>query len=315
MNARVLECTTAEYLADPAPQPSLSSSIAKVLLERSPAHARLVHPRLGGQRSESTDATDMGSLIHRLVLGKGSELAVVDAGDWRTARAREQRAEARTAGRIPVLAPLLESASFASRAILSGLDRVGIELDSQRGESEVPLLWQEQATMSPLAQRADSDPALWATAAAVTGIEPHWETPPPIWARGMLDHVRRADGRMHVYDLKTCESAHPDACMRAVARFSYDIQAHAYTRAAELVWPEYEGRVSFSFLFVEVEPPYAVTVAQLDGIMRERGRRRWNQAVELWSRCLHTDTWPGYATEPVTLESPGWLLYQEETQR
>jgi hypothetical protein len=88
-----------------------------------------------------------------------------------------------------------------------------------------------------------------------------------------------------------------------------------YTRAAEMAWPEYEGRVEFSFLFVEKEPPHCVTVAKCDGLKRERGRRRWHQAVDIWSRCLHTDTWPGYATEPVTLWSPDWLLKQEEMQR
>lgn len=312
MTSQRLNCTTPEYLADPAPEPSLSSSIAKVLLERSPAHARLVHPRLGGQRSASTDATDMGSLIHRLVLERGSEICRVDAKDWRTEAAKQARAQAREEGRIPVLSKQLGEAVKAAMAITVNLADAGVRLD---GESEVPLLWQEQASMPRLAQAADRDPALWATAAAVTGMAPHWEPPPPIWARGMLDHVVPRYGWLHVYDLKTCESAHPDACMRSVARFGYDIQAHAYTRAAELVWPEYEGRVAFSFLFCEVEPPYAVTVAQLDSIMRERGRRRWERAVEIWSRCLHTDTWPGYATEPVTLESPGWILHQEETQR
>lgn len=312
MSAQRLNCTTAEYLSDPAPEPSLSSSIAKVLLERSPAHARLMHPRLGGQRSDSTNATDMGALIHRLVLGKGTEIQVVDAQNWRTKYAKDARDAARARGHIPVLVNEYSAAVSASKTIGEALAGVDVHLD---GESEVPLLWQEQAIMPRLALVADVDPATWATAAVVTGMAPHWEPPPPIWARGMLDHVTHRDGWLHVYDLKTCESAHPDACIRSVARFGYDIQAHAYSRAAELVWPEYEGRVSFSFLFCEVEPPYAVTVAQLDGIMRERGRRRWERAVEIWSRCLHTDTWPGYATEPVTLESPGWLLYQEEMQQ
>ena len=32
------------YHADPCPEPSLSASIANVLLQRSPAHARIQHP-------------------------------------------------------------------------------------------------------------------------------------------------------------------------------------------------------------------------------------------------------------------------------
>ena len=34
------------YHADPAPEPSLSSSVAKILVNLSPAHARIAHPRL-----------------------------------------------------------------------------------------------------------------------------------------------------------------------------------------------------------------------------------------------------------------------------
>jgi hypothetical protein len=282
VTARRLDCSPAEYLSDPAPEPSLSSSIAKVLCEQSPAHARLVHPRLGGKPSESTPATDHGTLIHRLLLGKGATIVSVDAADYRTKKARETRDEARSQGHVPVLSVVYSEALVAAQAIKEAIGRSGVALD---GDSEVPLLWQE-----------------WA---------PHGE----IYARAMLDHVTDRNGRLHIYDVKTCESAHPDACLRSAVRYGYDIQAHAYTRAAELAWPDYAGRVTFTFLFCETEPPYAVLPATLDGIMRERGRRRWQYAVETWSCCLHTDTWPGYATEPVTLYSPDWLLRQEEMQR
>lgn len=278
LGARRLEVTTAEYLADPAPEPSLSSSIAKLLLDRSPAHARLAHPKLGGVAPTGTAATDIGTLIHRYVLGKGAEVAVIDADDYRTNAAREARDEAREHGRIPALARVVGVAVAAAVCIRRELERVGVVLD---GESEVAILWQEQAENGP------------------------------IWCRGMLDHVLERDGMLHVYDLKTIHCAHPDDCTRSAINYGYDIQQEAYTRAAERLWPEYEGRIEFRFLFVEPDPPHAVTVAQLDATMRERGRRRWREAVETWSRCLHTNAWPGYAQEPVTLWSPGWLLQRE----
>lgn len=278
MTATRLECTTAEYLADPAPEPSLSSSIAKVLIEESAAHAYLAHPRFGGAKSAPTSAMDHGTLIHRLLLGKGAEIVHVVAGDWRTKAAKAARAEARETGQIPVLAQQAGIAEFAASAIKVGLANVGVSLD---GDSEVPILWQEQAAHGP------------------------------IWCRAMLDHVVELNGMLHVYDVKTIESAHPESCTRSAINFGYDIQQEAYTRAAEALWPDYAGRVVFRFLFVETEPPYAVTVAGLDGVMRERGRRRWREAVETWSRCLHTETWPSYTKGPVTLQSPGWLLQRE----
>lgn len=308
MTATILECTTAEYLADPAPEPSLSSSIAKIMLDRSPAHARLAHPRLGGQRSESTPEQDMGTLVHRLVLGKGADVHPVPAGDWRTKAAREERAAARSAGKIAVLSSQYQEAVVAARAIVEHLSWQGVSLD---GDSEVGILWQEEVAVPRLVEAVRHNPVLHAAAVAVTGMEPTWTESPAIWCRTMLDHVTFRDGMLNVNDLKTIYSAHPDDCTRSALKFGYDIQQAAYTRAAELAWPEYAGRVVFSFLFCEVDPPYSVTVAQLDATMRERGRRRWNEAVETWSRCLHTDTWPSYTREPVTLQSPGWLLQRE----
>lgn len=278
MTATIMDCITTAYLDDPAPEPSLSSSIAKIMLDRSPAHARLAHPRLGGKRNDGTPEQDMGTLVHRLVLGKGADVHPVSAADWRTKAAREERAAARAAGKIAVLASQHQEAAVAARAIVEHLSLQGVSL---YGESEVGILWDE--------------PAEFGT----------------VYARSMLDHVVPRDGMLHVYDLKTIYSAHPDDCTRSALKFGYDIQQAAYTRAADLAWPEYAGRVVFSFLFCEVEPPYSVTVAQLDATMRERGRRRWNEAVETWSRCLHSDTWPSYARELVTLQSPGWLLQRE----
>lgn len=308
MTAQRLECTTAEYLSDPAPEPSLSSSIAKIMLDRSPAHARLAHPRLGGQRNESTPEQDMGTLVHRLVLGKGADVHPVPAGDWRTKAARDERAAAKAAGKIAVLDRMAKEAGIAALEICAQFPALGVSLD---GDSEAGILWQEEVAVPRLVEAVRRDPVLHAAAVAVTGMEPTWTESPAIWCRAMLDHVTFRDGRLHVYDLKTIYSAHPDDCTRSALKFGYDIQQAAYTRAAELAWPEYAGRVVFSFLFCEVEPPYSVTVAQLDATMRERGRRRWAEAVETWSRCLHTDTWPSYTREPVTLQSPGWLLQRE----
>jgi hypothetical protein len=277
-SARILDVSPAEYHADPAPDPSLSASIARLMLERSPRHARLAHPRLGGQSVEPTASQDRGSLLHRLVLGRGADIDVIEAADWRTKAAQEAREQARASGRIPILAHAMQAAKEAAEAIARELRALGIDL---AGQSEVALLWQEAAEHGT------------------------------IWCRGMLDHVVERDGRLLILDLKTCESAHPEACMRTAINFGYDIQCEAYTRVAEMAWPEWAGRVDFLFVFAEHAPPHGVTVARLDALMLQRGRRRWAAAVETWSRCLATDTWPGYAAAPTTLLSPAWLLYRE----
>ena len=75
------DLTPKVYHADPCERPSLSSTIAKVMCSRSPRHAWLAHPRLGdapeGDAPEGEEKVSkqklLGSLLHRLVLGKGGD--------------------------------------------------------------------------------------------------------------------------------------------------------------------------------------------------------------------------------------------------
>ena len=55
LDAGIHDIPPREYHADPCPAPSLSRSIAKLLVERSPAHAYAAHPRLGGPRNRAID--------------------------------------------------------------------------------------------------------------------------------------------------------------------------------------------------------------------------------------------------------------------
>lgn len=102
------------YHGDPTPGGSLSPTRAKVLLEPGgPArfHWRRTHPQ------PPSTAFDDGHTIHKLVLGRGEDVAIIDAADWRSKGARDERDEARANGLVPVLAKrydeLLEMAGNA----------------------------------------------------------------------------------------------------------------------------------------------------------------------------------------------------------
>src|SRR5690348_15257594 len=71
-----------DYHADPCPEPSLTQSIAKLIL-RSPAHARVAHPRLNPDQPERDGRRyDVGNIAHRLLLGRGRELEIIPGDDW-----------------------------------------------------------------------------------------------------------------------------------------------------------------------------------------------------------------------------------------
>lgn len=93
----------ADYIADPAPEPSLSKGIIKTLVERSPLHARAEHPRFGNLSDDGSIEADTGSAIHGLVCGGGERIVWVPFNDYRKDDAKELRDNARAAGRIPML--------------------------------------------------------------------------------------------------------------------------------------------------------------------------------------------------------------------
>ena len=94
-----------DYHRDPAPEPSLSSSVAQVLVGQSPAHARLAHPRLNPdyQPREPTPAMELGTAVHGIALGFIGHFEFVDAPDWRTKAAKQAREIIRSDSAVALL--------------------------------------------------------------------------------------------------------------------------------------------------------------------------------------------------------------------
>lgn len=275
-SARILDVTPREYFNDPCDVPSLSQSIAHTLVTQSPLHAWTEHPRFGNRRRESTKATDNGSLIHSLLLGRGVDVEIINADNFRTRTAQDQREEAIAAGKLPVLARQFLAIEAAAVAVSRTLASLNIDLT---GQSEVAIEWYEQGELAPVV------------------------------CRGMFDHLIVDQAR--IIDLKTIRSAHPRMCGRHALEFGYDLQYAAYTSALSKLRPDLAGRVEMHFIFIELEPPYAVTPACLDGMLKEVGHQRWTRAVRTWERCMATDSWPAYADSIVTLEAPAWAVNEE----
>jgi hypothetical protein len=110
---------TAAYFADPTPEPSLSQSLAKILLEQSPLHAFHAHPRLhvgvadededeGAEKYDSVKA--IGNAAHALMLDRGKEVVIGEFKDWRKKEARDFRAMNLANGKEPILSKNFETA-------------------------------------------------------------------------------------------------------------------------------------------------------------------------------------------------------------
>lgn len=173
----------AEYHA----APGLSYSGAKVLLD---CPQRYRYERDHGRPPKRE--YDLGHVAHRLLLGKGSEIKVLDFPNWLTKAAKAEKEAARDRGEVPILAHEYMAALAMAHAVK---DSPAGPLFAT-GEAEVSLSWVDEQTGVPLRARID------------------WLHPNAI------------------VDFKTCDKASPAAIRKAVYEYSYLLQAVAYSEGA-----------------------------------------------------------------------------------
>lgn len=185
------------YHSDICVEPSVSSGLIRKM-ERSPLHAWYSHPRLNPEvRGFNSTRLDQGSLAHTLVLGKGDDILVIDAADWRSKEAQEKRTEARKKNLLAVLHKDYERAA-AMAEISKPYLPTGMEI-------EIALFWKHKTSGEPRWCRAKPD--------------------------GMY-HERNV-----IFDFKTVgKSAHPDAFARHALDFGYDAQAAFYINGYEAIY-------------------------------------------------------------------------------
>lgn len=274
MNAHLLSLTAAQYHADPALKPSLSNSIAQILIDQSPAHAWLAHPRLNqNYQPEESSRFDLGSAAHMMLLEKRVDgIVIVDAPDWRTKIAKEQRDAARANGQMPVLRHQFEKMEAMSIAMRQYLDTTELAGILETGSIEQTLMWEEDGA----------------------------------YCRCKPD-VLSADKRI-LLDYKSTENAEPEAFIRQIARMSYDFQAEFYVRGIE----ELTGvEPTFVFLVQEITAPYACSLISLANSYREIGKAKVSRALALWNKCMRDNSWPAYSTQIHYAEPTPWQVTDE----
>jgi hypothetical protein len=263
----------AAYHADPVPGGSLSASGAKLLLPPS-CPARYWHDRCFPPPPK--DTFEYGTAAHRLILGAGPELVIVDAADWRTRAAKQARDEARWAGHVPLLLADFTQVEAMALAIRRH-PLAGVLLDPERGRAEQSLFWAD----------------------AGTGI----------WRRARLDYLPdpRHGGRMVIGDYKTADRADAESVRKAVANYGYHLQAAQYTDGVRALGLDEDP--AFVFIVQEKTPPYLVNVVQLDDEAMEAGRERMRLACEIFRDCTQAGYWPGYSDlsrDPAVISLPPW---------
>jgi len=267
----IYDLSESEYHSDPCTAPSLSSSIAKLILTQSPIHAWMACPRLNSNWEPLNKKTfDIGRAAHREALGKGANWVTIPNdllaanGAASTKTAKEFIENARANGKTPIKESEAESVRAISAKVNGRLREMGIALNPKCSEM--------------------------AAFARIDGI----------WCRCLVDNAPESH-RAPLYDLKTTTDANPETIARTIMSYGYDVQAQHYRET----WKAATGEDRpFRFIFVEKEPPYEVCVVEIAGEDLMMAEKRIKRAREIFRDCLERDNWPGYPLEVVQVKLP-----------
>lgn len=262
------------YHEDPCPAPSLSSTLGRLMLDATPKHVWYAHPKLNPewQPKPPSARLNLGSAAHKLLLGEGAELAVLDYANYLTKAAKADRDAALDAGETPILREQYERAQDMVGAARSQLEAAGFkDLAWGQGEREVTVATEEGG----------------------------------VWLRAMLDWWGR--DRTLVADYKTYDGyATPDAFGRHVSNFGYDFQDSFYQRVVAHALPELAGRLRFVFIVQEINPPYPLAIFEISEADRSVATRKVRAAVRAWESCLQRGAWPAHPLTVQRLCLPEW---------
>lgn len=288
MNAKILECTFAEYLSDPCEQPSLDASTAALLINSSPHHAWTFHPKLGGLKRPVTKDLENGSLYHSLLLNSGKDYRVVSpktkkgapSDSWQTAEAKELRDQIRAQGLIPILESELNEAREITEILKRKMEQRNISFPNPE-HAELMVEWTEYSD---------------------AGV--------PVQCRASIDYYDV--DRNFIYELKKIKRANQRTCEQSAVGYGYDIQRAAYIRAIHaLVGGDMPP--GFGWVFYELNAPWSVSPAIASPSMIELGEMKWRRAINEWAKCLEQGIWPEYASvdEVLYLEAPTYSMAEE----
>lgn len=266
------------YHADPAPAPSLSQSLAKILIDQSPLHAAYAHPRMTALKVGDDEEVEkyvkakvIGAAAHALMIGRGKTLAVAQFDSWRGNKAQDFKDDAIGEGNIPIL----EKHHAQAVAVVEAANKqlFGHQENDcfQQGAGEVALIWNEG----------------------------------PIWFRCLVDWLH--DDLRTVDDFKTTAmSVAPHVLGLRASDAGWDIQAAMIERGLNALDPDGAGRRRFRFIAQEQDAPHALNVMVMSEHWLTMGRKKLQHAVDIWTQCVTTNRWPGYPPFAVTPEYPGW---------
>lgn len=263
----------AEYEAVKA----LSASGAWELSETCPARFWWQSPWNPKREADTARHFDIGRALHLAVLEpRALENAVVliSGDDYRKKIAQEQRDEAYAVGKTPLLVRELDTVVAMERAIHSDPDACELLGDGNGDDHEVSFFWDDPQTGVPCKARADR-----------------------------LSRDKRA-----IVDLKTADSAAPEAWKAAAWRHGHALRAPWYLDGYEVATGDVMRR--YAFICVEKDPPHVVAIYDLSERALAWGRMLTRRALSRFAECHVANKWREGYGGPSIIDLPTWAEYR-----
>lgn len=278
MTPGVYSLSEDEYHNDPCGVPSLSSSIAKILVADTPLHAWTCHPRLNIDfQREEKEIFDRGAVAHALLL-QGLEVGVVlDYPDWKTKKAQEERISLRQAGKTPILQKhwdvVQQMITRAKQQLAAHKEASNAFMD---GKPEQTLIWIDEASDGT-----------------------------PVHCRARLDWLH--DSHLIIDDYKsTGRDVNP---LNIGGKLNnWEIQESFYRRGVKKL---FGLDAQFRFIAQENTEPYALSVIGFGPDIQWLGDAKVQRAIDLWAKCLESGNWPGYPDRICYPILPKWAEDEE----
>ena len=271
--------------------PTLSCSIAQILLSESPRKAWHSHPRLNpNYRAEAESKFDLGTCAHAVLLeNDSSKIAVIDPEEypskkgaipegWTNNAIRAARDAARASGKTPLLKTVYADVRNMVDAALEFIKNSEIAEPWHAAQPEVTGLWCETNGKGK-----------------------------PIWLRCRFDKL--AVPLRFIGDYKSTMDASPEAFSRLIARMGYHIQEAFYRRGARALGVD---EPEFRFLAQCSEPPHECSLHACHPELQRIADVEVERAIGMWRLCLSENHWPSYGGRIHYALPTSHMLYEHE---
>lgn len=259
------------YHSDPVETPSLSSSLARRLLETTPRKVRTEHPRYAKvEQSDPSRTAEIGTAAHALLTNRSAGIVVIDADDYRTKDAQQARKDAYAAGNAPILRNDLQTAERMHDAAVWCLAMSNINPEEMAGE--VVMVWNDKRGC---------------------------------WCRTMLDLVDIEAGLIIDYKTTTQEIG-PHNADRYIDNSGYHLQGAFCRRGFQHLRPDLAGRIRFLNLIQDQNAPYDCVLVEHSGEFQHLADNQISAAVGIWSEAQRSGDWYGQPSGIITVHPPGY---------